>query len=129
SSVIAGAAIAVGPWGWLLGGAALLTGAIIVAGDKESESRCCWQQIIDSDELESKKAALCSEHGILLSDLVARCEVFKAKDDGRIILRNKKGQNFIFSISLVVLAAEAQIHGAAWPYDVTVVHAVPVECA
>lgn len=36
---------------------------------------------------------------------------------------------FAFSISLVVPADESHLHGVMLTHDVTVVHAVPVECA
>lgn len=95
-SAIVTTAAAATPFGWVVAASALVSGLVIVAGNAEMASPCCWEQVLNSDELETEKSTLHREHGILLDDLATHCAVFKAEDDGRLILRNRKGQKYVF---------------------------------
>ena len=70
-------------------------GAAVVAGDEESFDFGCWQDAIGSDAVASlgaDKVAFHTKHGMLLSQVVEHCKILKAKDDGRLILKNKAGE-------------------------------------
>jgi len=88
-------AAANGPRGWLTLGASVAAGVVVVAGDDESLDFGCWQDAIGSDALASlsaDKVAFHTKHGMLLSHVQKHCETLQAKDDGRLILKNKAGE-------------------------------------
>ena len=88
-------AAATSPLGWIVAGAAAVTGIIVVAGDDESLDLSCWQDAIGSDALASLSAdrvAFHTKHGMLLSQVQEHCETLQAKDDGRLVLKNKAGE-------------------------------------
>jgi len=120
-----GATVA-GPGGWLLAGYGFAVGIIIVAGNAEMEKPCCWERVLNSNELSAREAEFHKEHGILLNDLAKHCELFRDKADDKVILRNKKGECFAFSVSLVVPADKA-VKDKTSAHEVLVVHAVPVQ--
>ncbi|KAG8888378.1 hypothetical protein FRB98_007773 [Tulasnella sp. 332] len=101
-----GAAVA-GPGGWVLATYGFAVGMIIVAGDADMEKPCCWERVLNSKELSDREAEFHKEHGILLPDLAKHCEIFRDKADDKVIFRNKKGEHFAFSVSLVVPADKA----------------------
>lgn len=86
------ASIPSGPFGWVIAGGAVLSGAVIVAGDADMAKPCCWEQVLNSGELDDEKAAFHQEHGILLPELAKHCDVFKDKEDEKLILRNQNGE-------------------------------------
>ena len=91
-------AASTGPLGWVILGTAVVAGVIIVAGDEESLDFSCWQHAIGADavaSLSADKVAFHTKHGMLLSQVQEHCETLQAKDDRRLILKNKAGEQWV----------------------------------
>lgn len=82
-----------------------MSGLVIIAGEEEKiDDSKCWQQVLNSGEMPDEKAAFHEEHGILLPTLVAYCggEIFKDEEDGKLVVRNKKGEQYVSDTLLIL---------------------------
>ena len=74
---------------------------MIVAGDKETRNRNCWEDVLPIDETDSSpiphhKIGFHRENGMLLHDLAFKCAVIKTNEEGdeneKLIMKNKDGK-------------------------------------
>jgi hypothetical protein len=86
------AAVGAGPLGWVILGGAVMSGIVIAAGEADMVRPCCWETVIRPDEMNSTNFELQREHGMLLPHLASYCEMFKADDDEKLVLRNSDGE-------------------------------------
>jgi hypothetical protein len=87
------ASIGAGPLGWVILGGTVMSGIVIAAGDADMVSPCCWEDVICPDEMNStRNFELQRQHGMLMPHLASYCEMFKADDDEKLVLRNSEGQ-------------------------------------
>ncbi|KDN46762.1 hypothetical protein RSAG8_04142, partial [Rhizoctonia solani AG-8 WAC10335] len=108
---------------------ALLSGVVLVAGNDEKPDARCWEQVLGPDHLkkmDDSKRAIHGEHGMLLQDVASYCKAYKDEKEEVLILCNDREEYFAFTITETVKAGTSKEYPNS-QYDVTVVHAFPVQ--
>jgi hypothetical protein len=68
---------------------------VILGADGDKVELNCWEHILNSGEIDTRKVPDFTKHGFLLTELRTHCTIFKSEDDGSLIVRNKKGEQYV----------------------------------